>query len=336
MSTVMQATPLPLVSVVIPVYNAERYLGESLDTALAQDYGNVEIIAVDDGSTDGSASILASYGDRIRVLSQANAGPARARNAGIETARGEFVAFLDADDVWRAQKLRLQVEHLLANDDVGLVYNTWAVLDGEDPRAAVDFLAGIDQHPATDGEATDGEATAPTLPLDRAGSGWVYHLLLQDSIVHTSAAMVRRSLLQQVNGFDDSLRRGQDYDLWLRLSRHTPFHKLTAVLSAYRLHSHSITQQPTPVNYGAVVINRALEKWGTQGPDGSSVSRLRVNARLASYWHSFGQRHLDRGDLSIARSSLWQSCRLAPWRPGYWRQWLRACLAHGRRNGAIA
>jgi glycosyltransferase involved in cell wall biosynthesis len=99
----------PLVSCIVPVFNGERYLREALDSVLQQTYRHLELIVVDDGSTDGSAALAASYGDRLRVLRQANAGPAAARNRGLDEMRGEFAAFLDADDLWHPEKLARQL-----------------------------------------------------------------------------------------------------------------------------------------------------------------------------------------------------------------------------------
>jgi glycosyltransferase involved in cell wall biosynthesis len=99
----------PLISCVVPVFNGERYLGEALDSILAQTYRPLELLVVDDGSTDGTAALVTRYRDQIRPLFQPNAGQAAARNLGLSVARGEFVAFLDADDLWHPEKLARQM-----------------------------------------------------------------------------------------------------------------------------------------------------------------------------------------------------------------------------------
>jgi glycosyltransferase involved in cell wall biosynthesis len=118
-----------LVSCVVPVYNGERYLREALDSIAAQTYRPIEIIVVDDGSTDGSATIAATYQAPIRVHPQQNAGPAAARNRGIRDARGEYLAFLDADDVWHPEKLERQMARFRARAELGYsvthVQNFW-------------------------------------------------------------------------------------------------------------------------------------------------------------------------------------------------------------------
>lgn len=111
----------PFISVIIPVYNAGLYVGQAVESVLDQSYHPLEIIAVDDGSTDSSARVLHSFGNHLRYEHQQNAGPAAARSRGIELARGELLAFLDADDLWAAHKLRTQVEILLDRPEIDIL-----------------------------------------------------------------------------------------------------------------------------------------------------------------------------------------------------------------------
>jgi glycosyltransferase involved in cell wall biosynthesis len=118
------------VSCVVPVFNGERFLAEALESILAQTYPPTELIVVDDGSTDGSPQIVQAYGERVVLLQQSNRGPAAARNRGIRAARGDLLAFLDADDLWRPEKLERQVAFLRAHPEVDLCLaryrNSWA------------------------------------------------------------------------------------------------------------------------------------------------------------------------------------------------------------------
>lgn len=119
----------PLISCIVAVYNGERYLAAALDSILAQTYQPIEVLVVDDGSTDATAAIARRYGDRVRLLQQANAGPAAARNLGLRQAAGDFVAFLDADDLWHERKLATQMRRFDDRPDLGLcvtrVQNFW-------------------------------------------------------------------------------------------------------------------------------------------------------------------------------------------------------------------
>jgi hypothetical protein len=111
---------------------------------------------------------------------------------------------------------------------------------------------------------------------------------------------MRRRLIQKIGLFDTSLRRGQDYDYWLRASRVTQIHSLAAPLSLYRLHATNNTWKPQPLNYGAIVCERALRKWGRAGPDGRVAPLADVRRRLSGLWFSFGWQHLSRGSLVVA------------------------------------
>lgn len=113
---------LPLISAIVTCYNREHYLGEAIDSILAQDLADIEIVLVDDGSTDGSAAIARAYGSRLRYLYQDNRGASAAKNAGVAAARGSYLAFLDSDDRWTADKLRTQVAYLREASDTDLLY----------------------------------------------------------------------------------------------------------------------------------------------------------------------------------------------------------------------
>ncbi|NOZ95656.1 MAG: glycosyltransferase family 2 protein [Acidobacteria bacterium] len=129
----------PLISCIIPVFNGEKYLGEAIESILAQSYRHVEIVVVDDGSTDRSREVAGSFGPPVRSLHQENAGPAAAKNTGIEGSRGDYLAFLDADDLWAPEKLEVQLGRFQARPDlhisVSFVRNFWeAELAGEEER----------------------------------------------------------------------------------------------------------------------------------------------------------------------------------------------------------
>jgi glycosyltransferase involved in cell wall biosynthesis len=300
--TTPDARRTPLVSIVMPVHNAERHLAHALDSALRQTYRPIEIIAVDDGSTDRSAEILAQYvashAAQVTYLHQKNMGAAAARNAALAAARGEYIAFLDADDLWAPNKLEVQIAYLESRPDVQLVASRWRVLSSEQEAELFDAPASLDD-------------------LDRDNPGrinqaWIYNELLIDCVVHTTTAVMRRGLMQQIGSFDTALRRGQDYDYWLRASRVTPIPRLEAQLSAYRLHATNSSWRPQPVNYAAVVIQRALHKWGRKGPDGRVTSMSTMRRRLADHWFNFGYQHALRGSLRTALGSALRSLAFWP------------------------
>jgi glycosyltransferase involved in cell wall biosynthesis len=187
----------PQVSVVIPVYNEAANISTALHSVLAQTFSDFEVILVDDGSTDTEAldRALQPYLSRIRCFRQQNRGPSSARNAGIREARGKYVAFLDSDDFWLPHHLARQMELLLMNPAVSLVYANAVHL----------------KHNTPVGLAFD---TAP-----QSGEPTLDALLAERCTVNTSSVVVLRTALLQAGLFDESMNRCEDFDLWLRLAR---------------------------------------------------------------------------------------------------------------------
>ena len=310
----------PLISIVIPTFNSAAFISKTVESALAQTYPHIEIVAVDDGSSDNTVPILRQLGDKVRVFTQANAGAATARNHGIAQSRGDFVAFLDADDYWHPAKLDAQMRHLSACAGCRAVYCAWA-----EWRCDRDGAWSVPPW---------GDETPDPMALEQAGSGWLYPVLLQDSVVHTSTLVLHRSVIDEVGQFDTQLRKGQDLDYWIRISRVTPFHKLRAVLSLYRIHDTSITFRPMPVNYRAAVIQKALDAFGLTDVTGARVDKAAVDRVLAQSWRVFSGQHLAHGSPKVALESLRKAIRLDPRNPSAWallaRAWLASCLDHRR------
>lgn len=287
-STVLPKTHFPLVSVIMPAYNARPYIAEAINSVLEQDYPHVELIVIDDGSRDGTAECAESFGERVKVIRQANAGVATARNKGLAEARGELIAFLDADDVWLPGKLKAQVEYLHAHPETGVVYGVFSRWHAK-PDGSFD--------PPPSPEVSD-----PQNSLIAEHSGWIYTKLLFDNIVHIITAMVRREVVEKLTGFDQSLPTGEDYDFWLRMSRHFRADKLNRVLAYYRIHATSITKVPRAENNEYRALKKMLDQYGLVGPDGASVTQRQMNDRLYQLCFSHGYFHYWGGDLSCAKS----------------------------------
>lgn len=185
----------PLVSVVIPAYNAAWCVRRAVDSVLAQEMRDFELIVVDDGSTDATTEVLAGYGDALRVLRKPNGGLSSARNAGIAAAIGRYVAFLDADDWWLPDKLARQTALLESKPEVLFCSTTTAVRSPEG-KPLPDWRCGED----------GGSALACIFKANAyvAGSG--------------SAVLVRREAFEQAGFFDETLRSLEDIDMWMRLA----------------------------------------------------------------------------------------------------------------------
>ncbi|PSB45452.1 glycosyl transferase family 2 [Cyanosarcina cf. burmensis CCALA 770] len=208
----------PVISVIIPAYNAEAFIEKTLDSVLSQTYKNIEVIVVDDGSQDRTVEIvkqIAHLDRRIRLIQQANQGVAAARNLAIEKSRGQYIAPIDADDIWYPQKLEKQLQCMLeAEPSVGVVY-AWSVNINEE-----DLLTGGFQASSEEGE--------------------VYLSFLMGNFVgNASLPLIRRSCLEQIGGYNCQLKEKnaqgcEDWDLYLRLAEYYQFRVVPEFLIGYR------------------------------------------------------------------------------------------------------
>lgn len=231
---------MPRVSVVIPAYNAQRFIRETLDSVLAQTYRDFEVVVVDDGSKDRTREIVLSYGDAVRCITQANAGPSAARNRGIREARGELIAFADSDDLWLPEKLAEQAPLFDGEGRVGLVYC----------RA---------QRIGSDGQPL------PT-PDSPKPVGRVFLDFLLRNHCPTSAAVVRRECFERCGFFPEDMVWAEDWHLWLRIARHYEFAAVERVLVRHRVHAGALTRQLASAYRGArSVLERALAE--NDGPE---------------------------------------------------------------------
>lgn len=287
---------LPLVSVVIPAFNCAQFIGSAIDSALAQDYPHLEMIVIDDGSTDDTRGVVETYGDRVRLLAQPNRGCAAARNLGVAKAQGEYIAFLDADDAWWHGKIRYQLQGL-QQSGLEMAYSRFIVW-----------------HPEADGmypapESVFAIADHPALSDCALVTGDTYPELLLDCIVWTSTVLLRKAALLQAGPFDESLALGEDYDLWLRLSQTLPMLGQAQPTALYRQHPQSITRRVHPVNHEYLVIRRALDRWGPGSQANAAGMAARLQARLARTMFAHGYNHACAGNHAIAACSYRESMR---------------------------
>lgn len=266
----------PLVSVVMPVYNGAAFLAEAIESVLGQTHASVELIVVDDGSTDASPQIIGRHGERLVAIRQNNAGVAAARNAGIAAARGEFVAFLDQDDWWLPEKLLKQLVLFQRDARVGLTYTAVTFYDDRVGRLVPD------PYPDVRRQILSGNCYEP--------------LLLNNPIVNSSVA-VRRGVLLAVGGCDTHLAGNtvQDYDLWLRVAKVCRFAHLPDPLTIYRLHGDQGCHDHVAMfreTLGVLLKHRPEAEW------------LRCGAgrrRLAELYDALATAYFDRGDTALAR-----------------------------------
>lgn len=297
----------PLVSLIIPTYNHAAVLRDAIESALAQTYPACEVLVVDDGSQDDTPNLLRRYQDKVRTVRQANRGLAAARNRGVSATRGEYVGFLDADDILSPTKFAEQVALLEARPEIGWTY--------------------------CDVELADQQTGERRLVSERFGyaarrlDGHLFEELITGNFIPAISPMIRRSLFDQAGSFDESLTSLEDWDLWLRLSLLAPAAYLPRVLATYRLFQGGMSQDRSRMDrnrYRVVQkVNHlkgdAMARLGTTGRRlvadmhnwfayeaynennwGEAVERLRLSLRT---WPWQGHAPLMLG------ASIWKRCR---------------------------
>ena len=254
---------MPLVSVVMPVYNGEKYVSEAIESILAQTFTDFEYIIVDDGSQDRSAEIIRCYqgrDKRIRILThECNLGGADARNQALALACGEFIAAMDGDDVCPPERLRKQVDHLQRNPGIGAL-GAGALAVDEDLRSLYRF----------------------NLPERHALIA--FNLFVGSFLIHPTV-MIRRELLETVGGYETGRRTAIDTELWSRLMWRTRFANLPDTLLLYRRHdAQHHTTRDAPLKAQAWEVRaRLLERlWGTAPPATlERFERMRLDESLS-------------------------------------------------------
>ena len=227
------------VSVVIPTYNCAAYLPTCLEGVFAQTWRDLEVIVVDDGSTDGTGEALRPWMEKIRYIRQANSGVAAARNAGICASSGPLVALLDADDLWAERKLELEVAALVAEPGAGLVCSDFSIVHADGTV--------LDSYFRKRGGYETGRVFAP---------------LVRSCFIFTSTVVMRRSLIDALGGFNESVGWGDDYNMWLRAALRSRVQVVPEVLC---------TKRERPGNDETLRGDGRLHDRGAPGPLHASV-----------------------------------------------------------------
>jgi glycosyltransferase involved in cell wall biosynthesis len=202
----MHTNKSPLVSIIMPAYNYASFIAEAVASVLQQTHSNIEVIIVDDGSTDDTADVaamLVKHDARVAYVHQNNQGPSAARNTGIQKSKGEFILFLDADDTFHPQKIQAHLEHFLQAPDVDISYGCSRYFLSGKPEEIFSSIALDNENwmPCVSGNAI---AVMPALVVN--------------NIMPICSAMLRRSVVERVRGFDSTLKWVEDWDYWLRAS----------------------------------------------------------------------------------------------------------------------
>jgi glycosyltransferase involved in cell wall biosynthesis len=284
----MMAAHLPLVSVIIPAYNAETFITYTLDSVTAQTYQTIEIIVIDDGSRDRTAEIVSSYmsrDPRIKLLQQANAGVAAARNRGIEAASGEYIAPIDADDIWYPQKLEKQVACFLQSEpSVGMVY-VWSADIDESNSMTGGFCAW----------SIDGDAYIP--------------LIYSNFLGNASSPLIRRSCFEQVGGYNSKFKdlnaQGcEDWELYLRLVEVYQVRVIPELLIGYRQFAGSMSANPETMQRSFEIMMNEIQQ---RHPE---IPTQMFDWATSHYYCYLAERSMGRADYRRSLAYLYTAIKL--------------------------
>lgn len=279
-----------LVSVIMPTYNYGKYISEAIDSVLNQTYTDFEIIVADDGSTDDTRMVIERFmgkcPGKIRYFYQKNKGPGAARNFAIGEAKGEYVAFLDADDLWLPDKLKLQMEMFEKMPDIGFIHTNYKLFcsDGE----ISNYRFGI------------------TSPVQLSGD--IFPYLLRECVVRTSGAIIKKKCLDDTGLFEETFS-GEDYEFWLRVAKKFKAGYVRLPVLQCREHPEHALRRDAHKAYANVrrVIDKTLENF----PEVKNDPRCResLKYREAKICYEIGYAHFLKKEIRLARDNFYQSLK---------------------------
>lgn len=315
------------VSVVTPTYNRAYCLTRAIDSALSQTHKALEVIVVDDGSTDGTEELVRSrYGaeSRLRYLRQANSGVTVARNRALEVARGDYIAFLDSDDVWKPWKVEMQLACLRSHPAVGMI---WSDMEAVGPDGTVVAARYLRTMYSAYRWFTLGELFQESVSLDSLIDlpdggcethcfyvGDIYSAMVMGNLVHTSTVLLRRDRFEKVKSFDEALSlAGEDYDFHLRTSREglVGFANVATIQYQIGMPDRLTRHRNALARNFLSVLTRVLE----HDRNRITLPTWMINETVANAHTWLAETLVEDGDSRGARPYYWASLRRKPWQP---------------------
>lgn len=285
---------MPRISVVIPAYNAAKLLGPTLDSVLRSSYLDFEVIVVDDGSKDDTAAVASSFGPKVRVLSQANAGMSASRNRGVECSDSEFIALVDSDDLWHPRKLEFQIAALDRQSDHAFCFTEFTVWDGNEPES-VAFMA---------------QPRSGT--IDANFTGWIYHHMILTNWALPSSTIFRRQAWNAMGPFLCADQQTDDWEYFVRCSQSYRFTRLAEPMVLYRQHAASLSRRLPSRNTGELMRESLISRFGMNSKDGTPVDLIALTRERYLGWSNFADAHCARGDLGVGLGAFAKLLRDGP------------------------
>ena len=277
----------PLVSIIIPTFNSEQYIADALESVFVQTYRPIEVIVVDDGSTDKTQLVLKTFKNSIDYYYQGNKGPSASRNTGIKVAKGKYIAFLDSDDLWIKSKLEQQIEMMEGYPDVGLLSGDMQRFSGKQVNVSSMFNKyGFDRKFFED-EFYVKDAYRK--------------IYTQGNYIPTGTVMLRKNCLEKVGYFDENFRHSEDLDLWLRVSLHFRLAYSKEIWLQRRDHEINLTGDTESMNLSLIKV---LEKHEEQYASYITQNGIDSNKVISDKYRNTGYLFLFSCKLSKARECL--------------------------------
>jgi glycosyltransferase involved in cell wall biosynthesis len=277
---------MPTVTAVIPTYNRAKYICEALDSILVQSRPVDEIIVVDDGSTDNTFELLKAYGDKILYIRQQNKGPGAARNRGIREARGEYIAFLDSDDLWVKDKTQSQIDFFTRNPQLGVVFGDMANFS-DDQENGLPEIKSPQIHDYFVSHASNLEH--------------IIECLIHEDVIPTPTVMIKRECLSKIGQFDERLKIGEDYDYWLRAASICKFGFVNTVLIKRRRHESNLIKDWVYMNQAIVEV---LTRFQNSEPNLPTRTKRTLKRKLLNTNYDLGSFYFKRRDFASAAAHL--------------------------------
>lgn len=277
---------MPAVSVIVPTYNYARFIRDCLDSIFSQTFKDLEVIVVDDGSTDNTEEVLEKYRGDIHYIHQENKGLPAARNRGIRSAQGEFLAFLDSDDLWLPGKLEEQIRVLRKDTDMGIVFSDASAFSEE----------GVIQE--------------SILKEEDICIGQCFQRLFMGNYLVMPTVVIRKKCLDKSGMFDESLTAVEDYDLWLRISVFYRVGFVDKVLAMYRVHPSNMSRDFCRLLDNEIrVIRKVIEQY----PDFVKKMGRKVPARLCTLFNQYGLEWIRKGETRQAKKNFMKAIKARSW-----------------------
>ena len=306
------------VSVIMPVLNGERFIGEAIQSIVDQDYPNLEFVVVDDGSTDGTVEEIDRFRPKLDiryVRHETPRGIAASVNDGLRHASGDLIGFLDSDDAWFPDFLKTQTKYLEEHPDVGMVHSDFQTTDVE-------------------GKVIE-ESVAVCRGRGLRPSGHVFPKLFMDSFIVGNSVLIRRECFDRLGMFDESLPWG-DYHMWLRIARHYKIDYVAKVLTKYRQHQTQTTRSKTYERPDDPPLPlQAIEKLLADHPDiRQELGETTIRHRIASFYFDRAYGWFTGGEPINARLCVRRALRLWPTNPRYLTLYAASFLGPSQRRAA--